>query len=311
MDKVYDVIIVGGGPAGLSAGLYSSRANLSTLIIDKLSVGGQLWNTEAIDNYIGGFSTNSFELAMKMEEDAKSYGAEIINGEVVNITKLDNGLFKLDKYSGRVYYAKVVILATGTENNKLLPEKEENVTNGISYCAICDAPFYNGGDVAVVGAGDSAVEAVQLLSDVCHHVYMIVRKDHLRTDKYSLQSLIDMKNVTIMFQSNITEFYTDENGKLTSIDVVTNSFDKNETVNLQVMGLFPNIGGKPRLEMLSQLDVETHNNFIKVNDKLETNIKGLYAIGDVVSPVYRQVAIAVGHGALASLHAYDYIKTSK
>lgn len=291
MNKIYDVIIIGAGPAGMSAALYSSRNGLSTLIIDKLHYGGTLNDTEIIDNYVGSNSYNAREIADKMYEDSIQYGAEYLFFiEVEKLTK-ENDLYVINDS----YKAKSVILATGTEHNKLFEKDYKNV----SYCAICDAPFYKDKTVFVVGAGDNAFESALLLSNYAKEVIIIQRNERIRANKSIVDKVKSENNITIKFN---TEIHYDKDTELVEELII----DDKEYIDF---GIFPCIGAKPNIKYIkSDIDDEENFNIDKGYLLKSNNETNLFLAGDIKRSDFRQVSLAVGDGAEAALRAYN--KTS-
>ena len=298
MNNKYDVIIIGGGPAGLSAALYTSRANLKVLVIEKNVIASQLYETEHIDNYLGSVSINASELADKMREDGAKFGAELKEFEnVVKISK-ENDLYKVDttetydESSTNTYYAKAILLATGTEHNHLILEQHDELLGmGISYCATCDGAFYAGKNTAVVGGGDSAMESAILLSEFANKVYVLVR-DKIRAKSHLVKMIEETENIEIIYN---------EVEELISKDGVLNAVKLKDNTILEVSGIFPAIGASPNTNYIDSLYL---NNVEKFNDYLlPVTTHNL-----LKNPKYRQVAIAVGEGAYAALEIYDYLK---
>lgn len=298
---VYDVVVVGGGPAGLSATLYASRMELKTLLLSKEMPGGQLWNTETIDNYLGFGSVSASDLATSMYKHATAFGAELKigdDGEVIKIKmpfRHENGThyFKVvtsNNLDG--YNAKSLIVATGTSHHKLFNGDEDGVS-GISYCAVCDAPFYKGTDVAVVGGGDSALEATLLLSDIAERVFLIHRRDEFRGNPNTLSKVEEKENV-IIIKDSIVKSFTKVGDSLDKIQV--ESVNGNSKFELEVSGLFPNIGGYKNDDVIKDCVFEYYD--------------GLFFAGDITSNDNQQVAIAVGDGANMALNAYKYLAQS-
>ena len=304
MNNKYDVIIIGGGPAGLSAALYTSRANLKVLVIEKNVIASQLYETEHIDNYLGSVSINASELADKMREDGAKFGAELKEFEnVIKISK-ENDLYKVT--TTNTYYAKAILLATGTEHNHLILEQHDELLGmGISYCATCDGAFYAGKNTAVVGGGDSAMESALLLSEFANKVYVLVR-DKVRAKSHLLKMVEETENIEIIYN---------EVEELISKDGVLNAVKLKDNTILEISGLFPAIGASPNTNYIDSLylkNVEKFNDYLLpvTTHNLLTyhNGNGLFIAGDLKNPKYRQVAIAVGEGAYAALEIYDYLK---
>lgn len=312
-NKIYDVIIVGGGPAGLSSALYTSRANLSVALFEKEITCARLYETEHIDNYLGAFSTNASELANKMSEDALKFGADIFTFTKVNKITKEADYYKIevsdivDSDNKEFYYSKAVLLATGTEHNHLLLDRhDELLGNGISYCATCDGAFYKDSEVAVVGGGDSAMESALLLSEYANKVYLLVR-NKIRAKAHLWKLVKEKENIEVIY-NEIDKLLID-NEKLTGVKL-----NNGKIINIQ--GLFPAIGVSPNTNYIDTLylrNIDNYNDYLlpKVtnsNNLTYHNGEGLFIAGDLKNPKYRQVAIAVGEGAYAALEVYDYLK---
>lgn len=282
-------IIIGAGPAGMSAGLYLKRAGIDVLIIEEGVPGGEMLKTNIIENYLGFSSISGGDLALKMSEQIKSFGVPIINDKVTSVIRKDQFIVKT---LNSEYKADYVIVAIGREPLKLGVKGESDLLNrGVSYCATCDGAFYRDEDVAVVGGGDSALTEALYLSDICHKVYLLVRKD-LRASEILINRVKNKENIIILKNTLVDEFiYSDRlNG------VILNNGDK-----ISISGLFIAIGGKPNLDFLNELSVDTNKGYIKTNEKMESSLKGLYAIGDVRDKDFYQIITAVSDGAIAAL----------
>ena len=320
MTKVYDVAVIGAGPGGMSATLYASRMGLNTIMIDNGVPGGQLWNTNEIDNYLGVDGGTADELANRMYRHSMKFGAKYQNDKVISVIQ-DNGVYTIIGDEGE-YKALSLIVATGTSHNKLLPEKEEGIV-GISYCTVCDAPFYEDVDVAVVGGGDSAVESAILLADVANQVYLIVRRDEFRANPQTVELAKSLDNVKILLNTKVLDIEADASDTIEYIRVVTTYGGENTVeYSLPVDGLFPNIGATPNTQFLKrlpnynmmgnlqgQIDVDKDN---KLSFRHYTTDPyyvhdGLFFVGDITSNLNQQVAIAVGDGANSALNAYKYV----
>ena len=282
-------IIIGAGPAGMSAGLYLKRAGIDVLIIEEGVPGGEMLKTNIIENYLGFSSISGGDLALKMSEQIKSFGVPIINDKVTSVIRKDQFIVKT---LNSEYKADYVIVAIGREPLKLGVKGESDLLNrGVSYCATCDGAFYRDEDVAVVGGGDSALTEALYLSDICHKVYLLVRKD-LRASEILINRVKNKENIIILKNTLVDEFiYSDRlNG------VILNNGDK-----ISISGLFIAIGGKPNLDFLNELSVDINKGYIKTNEKMESSLKGLYAIGDVRDKDFYQIITAVSDGAIAAL----------
>lgn len=300
-----DVIIIGAGPAGMSACLYASRAGLNTLMIEKGLPGGQLNNTDKIDNYLGTPEKDAMKLAEEMHEQAMSFGAEYMLGEVTEV--LQNADTSFTVYlKDEPIHTKVVIVATGTEYRKLgVPGETELIGRGVSYCAVCDAPFYKDKRVAVIGGGDSALEEADYLTNFASEVTVIHRRDEYRA-KPHLQDRVK-KNPKIRQIMNVDTTKIKGEDNVNGVIFYDKSTDSNSSV--LVDAVFVYIGQNPQNAFLDGLKIVNNNGYISnTGINCETEIPGLYAIGDIVDKPIRQVANAVGEGAEAGQAAYNYIQ---
>ena len=295
-----DVIIVGGGPAGLNAALYASRAGLDTLLIEKMFVGGQAATTAFVDNYIGvGTGIGGPDLVMRMESQANAFGALFTYEDVLELD-LD-GDIRTVKTKKNEYKAKAVILAMGATPRKLGANGEERFTGrGVSYCATCDGAFYKGKDVCVIGGGDTAAEDAIFLSNLCNKVYLIHRRDSLRASK-ALQDAVFLKeNIEILWNTQVKEINGDNT--VTSI-TTTGDISKNIDVN----GVFVAVGTVPSSELVYGKVELNENRYIITDEKMRTNVEGVFAAGDIVEKPLRQIITAASDGAIAAYSAQEYI----
>ena len=282
-------IIIGAGPAGMNAALYLKRAGIDVVLIEKEVPGGEMLKTNKIENYLGFESIDGGELALKMSKQIKDLGIKIMKDKVLKVTKNDKFIVEMEKEKLEADY---VIVATGRTPRKLGLRGEDELTGkGISYCAVCDGAFYRGKEVAVIGGGDAALTEALYLADLCAKVYVVVRRD-LRASEV-LQSRVKSKeNIIVLKNVNVSKLDYDE--RLSSIIL-----DDGKT--LPVSGMFIAIGGMPQLNFLDDLDVMMKNGYIVTNDKMESSVKGLYAVGDVRYKDYYQIVTAVSDGAVAAL----------
>lgn len=282
-------IIIGAGPAGMNAALYLKRAGIDVVLIEKEVPGGEMLKTNKIENYLGFESIDGGELALKMSKQIKDLGIKIMKDKVLKVTKNDKFIVETEKEKLEADY---VIVATGRTPRKLGLRGEDVLTGkGISYCAVCDGAFYRGKEVAVIGGGDAALTEALYLADLCAKVYVVVRRD-LRASEV-LQSRVKAKeNIIVLKNVNVSKLDFDE--RLSSIIL-----DDGKT--LPVSGMFIAIGGMPQLNFLDGLDVMMKNGYIVTNDKMESSVKGLYAVGDVRYKDYYQIVTAVSDGAVAAL----------
>lgn len=282
-------VIIGAGPAGMNAALYLKRAGIEPIIIEKDVPGGEMLKTDKIENYLGFESISGGELALKMSIQLKDLGVNIIRDKVIKVSYDDKFIVECEKEQ---YVSDYVIVATGRTPRKLGLSGEEELTGkGISYCAVCDGAFYRGREVAVIGGGDAALTEALYLADLCSKVYVVVRHNLRASDV--LQNRVKAKeNIIVLKNVNVNELKYDD--KLSNVIL-----DDGKT--LPVSGIFIAIGGMPELSFFNEIDLEMKNGYILTNDKMESNIKGLYAVGDVRYKDYYQIVTAVSDGAVAAL----------
>lgn len=282
-------VIIGAGPAGMNAALYLKRGGIEPIIIESDVPGGEMLKTYKIENYLGYESIDGGELALKMSKQVKDLGVKIIRDKVIKVSHDDKFVIKCENNE---FISDYVIVATGRIPRKLgLKNESELIGRGISYCAVCDGAFYKNKEVAIIGGGDSALTEALYLSDLCLKVYILARKDLRASDV--LQNRIKNKdNIVILKNVEVSEILG--NDKLSSI--LLNNGDR-----LDVSGMFIAIGGKPDISFLDSLGVELINGYIKTNNRMESNIKGLYAAGDVRYKDFYQIITAASDGAIAAL----------
>ena len=282
-------VIIGAGPAGMNAALYLKRGGIEPIIIESDVPGGEMLKTYKIENYLGYESIDGGELALKMSKQVKDLGVKIIRDKVVKVSSGNKFVIKCENNE---FVSDYVIVATGRIPRKLGLKNESELTGrGISYCAVCDGAFYKDKEVAIIGGGDSALTEALYLSDLCLKVYILARKDLRASDV--LQNRIKNKdNIVILKNVEVSEILG--NDKLSSI--LLNNGDR-----LDVSGMFIAIGGNPELSFLDSLGVELINGYIKTNNRMESNIKGLYAAGDVRYKDFYQIITAASDGAIAAL----------
>ncbi len=298
----YDIVVVGAGPAGLSAAIYGVRAGKSVLVLEALTHGGQIVNTPEIENYPGIKNISGFEFAQGLYEQAVALGA-IVKYEKVNGIEVQDNI-KLVKTAKEIYEAKAVILATGAKNRSLGLEREDSLLGlGISYCATCDGAFYRGRDVAVAGGGNTAIEDATFLANYCNKVYVIHRRDSFRAEDALVKALKTKENVEFVLDSNIKE--------LIGIDgleaVVIENKNNKESRKIEVAGLFVAIGQKPENNEFSSVVNLDDAGYILGGEDTKTNVSGIFVAGDTRTKAVRQLATAAGDGAVAGLGAAAYI----
>jgi thioredoxin reductase (NADPH) len=301
MSDVYDLIIIGGGPAGLTAGIYAERGALRTLLIEKLCTGGQIALTDMMENYPGFPEIRGMELARLMEEQAKSFGLSIVNEEVVKVT--DNGKEKIVKTSDGCHTAKSVIVASGSQQRRLGVRGEDNlIGKGVSFCATCDGRFFQNKNVCVVGGGDSAIKEALYLSKLVKKIYVVHRRDQLRAEKIVQKRALSNPKLDFVWNSTIEQIVGQDKVE----GVIVKNLKNNEERKLDVEGVFVYIGNEPNTAFI---DVRKDaNGFILTDENLGTSIRGIFAAGDCRSKPFRQVATAVGDGALAAFLAQRYVE---
>ena len=303
MAKIFDCIILGGGPAGLSASLYAYRAGLKVAIIDISAIGGAPVNYCEIENYLGFNKIQGFELCEKFESHIDEFGIEKYPYEEIKSIDLVSPIKKI-KTLNHEFSAKCVIIATGAKNKKLGVIGEiENIGRGVSYCAICDGAFYKDKIVAVVGGGNSALEEALYLTKHAKKVYLIHRRDSFRADKIIQNKIFSNKKIELVLDSVVEEILADD--KVNSIKIKNTKTNKN--AKLKIDGIFPYIGLEPNIEHFgAQLKLD-ESGFILTDVCMKTSIDGVYAIGDVRKTPLRQVITAVSDGAIAGIEVSKYI----
>ncbi|MBE6887202.1 MAG: thioredoxin-disulfide reductase [Ruminococcaceae bacterium] len=303
MTKVYDMLIIGGGPGGYTAALYAARAGLSVAVLEKLSAGGQMALTNQIDNYPGfEEGVDGFELAEKMQAQAERFGAHTEYAEVYGADLLS--VPKVVKTSEGEFLGRTVVIATGASPRELgLPEEQALIGRGIAYCAACDGMFYKGKNVVVVGGGNSAAADALLLSRVAKSVVVVHRRDNLRATKVYHQPLMNAENVEFCWNSTVKEIL---HGDKVS-GVIVKDVNSGEEKQISCDGVFVSIGRKPATELVKgQLPLDA-GGYIIADETTKTAIDGVFAIGDVRTKMLRQVVTAVADGAVAAHMAEEYL----
>jgi thioredoxin reductase (NADPH) len=307
MDK-YDVIILGSGPGGLGAAVYSARYNLKTLVIGKL-LGGYAAEAHLVENYLGYKSITGIELSQKFREHAESLGAKILLGvDVISVKKTRDGL-EVASSENKKYSCRALVIALGTQKRKLeCPNEDKFLGKGISYCASCDAPFFRDKIVGVVGGSDSAGTIALMLAEHAKKVYIIYRKEELRAEPITKKRIDENKKIEIIYKSNVAELKG--SNKLESVVLDTDG----KPSELKIDGLFIEIGTVPSTVIFKELGVEvTEEGYIKVKEDMSTNVPGIYAAGDITtaSNGFRQIITAAAEGGVAANSIFKYIKEKK
>lgn len=301
MEHIYDMIIIGGGPAGLTCGIYAKRGEMDVLMLEKGFPGGQVMICDTIENYPTQNGLTGMELASKFTEHAQALGLPIEYEDVMSVEKEDN-IFKINTYD-KVFYSKTIFISTGASPRKLFFKgEEEYFGRGVSYCATCDGAFYKGKEVVVIGGGDTAVSDALYLTKMCNNVHIIHRRDELRATK-SLQSrAFENDKIEIHWDSvpkevvgeNLVEGLNIENVKTGEISLVKTN------------GIFVLVGTNPNTDFIKDF-VETNNGYIIVDKNMETSVKGCFAGGDCIDKTFRQIITAAADGALACFSAEHYL----
>ena len=303
MEKIYDMIIVGGGPGGYTAALYAARAGLDVLIIERLSAGGQMNLTDQIDNYPGfPEGVDGFQLSYNMQQQAERFGAKTKYAEVLELQL--EGEEKSVRTNEDTYLAKTVVISTGANPRQLGVEREnEMIGRGVGYCAHCDGGFYRGKRVVVVGGGNSAVAEALYLSRIAKKVILVHRRDTLRATQIYLKPLQEASNIRILWDSEVAELLGDE----VLSEVKIRNLKTGEVQLLEAQGLFVSIGRKPATDLVKDQLTLDGAGYIMAGEDTKTNIPGVYAVGDVRTKELRQIVTAVADGAMAAHVAEQFL----
>jgi len=305
-DKIFDTVVVGAGAAGLTAAIYTSRRTLNTLVVSK-DIGGLTSTASEIENYPGYDIITGPELMMKFKKQAEKSGASFLTSEVTGLER-KNDLIIL-KTNAEEIKTKSVIIAHGLVHRLLnVPGEKEFRGRGVSYCATCDASFYKDKTVAVVGGGNSALDAADLLSKIAKKIYLVHRRDKFKGEQVLIQKVNQAKNVEIIWQKKIIEIKGDQ--KVTAV-TITDFPEPANSQDLQVDGLFIEIGYQAKTEWLKDIIKTNEQGEIKTTTDCETNVPGVFAAGDVTSIKYKQIVISAGDGAKAGLQAYRYLQSKE
>jgi len=303
MERIYDVIVIGGGPAGYTAAMYAARAGLDAVVIEKMYAGGQMNQTTQIDNYPGfDEGIDGFTLGMKMQKGAEKAGAETVYGDVKSV-QLREKIKTVETASG-VFHSQAVIVATGAGHKHLgIAGEEALVGKGVAYCAACDGMFYRGKTVAVVGGGNSAAADALVLSRIAKKVYLIHRRDTLRATKVYHRQLQQAENVEILWNSKVESLLHEE--RLTGVRLQNVQSGALQEVELD--GLFISVGRSPATELFrGQLELDK-DGYILAGEDTHASLPGVFAAGDVRTKAVRQIVTAAADGAVAALEAETYL----
>ncbi len=305
--NTYDALIIGAGPAGLTAAIYLCRAQYKVGFIEKDVPGGKIVNTPRVENYPGAGKTDGADLALKMYQQAIDLGAQYIYGNVSNFDS--NGrYFRVYTEDGVTRYCKTLLIASGTTENKLdLPNEKELEGKGVSHCAICDGSFTQDKNVAIVGSGAGALGNALYLSSIAKHVYMLNRSEQYKDKQDFLKQIATKENVSISYNTKVTKLIGQD--KLEAIEVTDSK--TNETKKLDVSYLFVYVGSNASTDFITDKSIIRENGTIAVNENMQTSIPGLYAIGDVNKIKVRQITVACADGTIAALNAVNYLEKWK
>lgn len=304
-DNHYDVIIVGAGPAGMCAALYAARGMLNALTIERGAPGGELLNTDLIEDYPGFPSIKGWELAEKMSEHAQKFGAETVMDTVEAITRREDGVFQVETQRGTQYSAAAVILTAGGTPVKLgVPGEQEFAGSGVSYCAVCDGAFFKGETLAVVGGGDAAAEEADYLTRYAGKVYLVHRRDALRASKILQERVFQNPKIEVVWNKRVETIEGDERGvsALALVDTATG-----EESRLEVGGVFIFIGFTPNTGVVREHFDHDPGGYMITDDRMMTSIPGLFAAGDVRAQLTRQITTAVGDATTAAVAVEKYL----
>lgn len=304
MERICDLIIIGAGPAGMSAAIYATRAGLDTIMIEAGAPGGKLVKTYEISNWPGIQSTSGVQLATDMFAHSTSFGAEYVYG---NVSKIEDGeVKKVICEDGNVYQAKAVIVATGTQEKLLgIHGEAENIGRGVSYCAVCDGAFFKDEEIAIIGAGNAALEEALYLTQFAKKIYIIMRRDVFRADDIVVEQIKQHPKIELI-QKYVPVAIEDDGTKVNAIRIA--HVDTKEEKTLAIKGIFPYIGATPITHFLDGLSVTNETGYMLVDEHMETKVPLLYGAGDVCAKVLRQVVTAVNDGAIAAQSAFHKIK---
>lgn len=301
----YDVIVIGAGPGGMTAAMYASRADLSVLMLDRGIYGGNLNNTAEIENYTGFKSVQGPDLAKQMYEGATQFGADYAYGAVEKVELIGDEK-QVTTDMGETFTAKALVIATGSGQRKLgVPGESEFSGRGISYCAVCDGAFFKGKHLIVVGGGDSAVEEGAFLTQLASKVTVLVRSDKLRAQPIVQDKAFKNPKMEFVYNTSVTEIVGNEMA-VTGVKTVNNQ--TGETGEIAADGVFIYVGTFPMTEPFKDLGILNEKGWVETDEKMATKVPGIFAVGDVRNTVLRQVATAVGDGAIAGQQVYKYLE---
>lgn len=301
-EQLYDIIIIGAGPGGMTAGIYAARREMKALILGK-DIGGQMMWASEIENYPGFKSVTNYDLIVRMQEQVTDLGVEIKNEEVKRVDKNEDGTFTL-RTGTNTLHSRAVVASLGLSPRRLaIPGEEELTGKGVSYCANCDAPFYKNKDVVVVGGGNSALDAAEYLSKVARQVYLVHRREEFKAFETLEREVRQKDNIELVTNSELTKITGGD--KVESVKIHNKERDSETEVNAE--GVFIEIGRIASTDLVGHLVERDERSQIKINQRCETATPGFYAAGDVTDVEFKQITVACGHGTIATLAAYQYL----
>lgn len=306
-EKIYDVVIIGAGPAGMTAAVYTSRANLSTLMLERGVPGGQMANTEEVENYPGFDTILGPELSTKMFDHAKKFGAEYAYGDVKEI--IDGEEYKTIKAGSKEFKARSIIISSGAEYKKIgVPGEKELGGRGVSYCAVCDGAFFKEKELFVIGGGDSAVEEGVYLTRFASKVTIVHRRDELRAQKILQDRAFANDKIDFIWNHTLKQI-NEDGGKVGSVTLVSTA--NGEEKELKADGVFIYIGMLPLTKPFEDLGILNATGYIETNDVMQTRVPGIFAAGDVREKTLRQIVTATGDGSIAAQSVQHYVEELK
>ena len=298
---MYDIVIVGAGPAGLTAAIYALREEKKVVILEKETIGGKITSSSKVENYPGFKSISGMDLANNLYEQVIDLGGEINIEEVLSI---ENGKVKKVITDENIYETRSIIIASGSKYKTLnLDNEEDLIGNGISFCTVCDGSFYKNKNVCVVGGANSALNSALYLSKICNKVYLIVRGPKLKGDKKVIDNVLSLSNVEVLYNTTVNKYILD-NDELVGVEVKSNECEK----RLDVESVFLAIGQSPEINYLNNLVKVDENNYVLASEDCITNIDGIFVAGDVRKKEVRQLTTAVSDGTNAAINAINYLK---